>query len=123
MVLEALKRIEVGQVSSHLLRRFVPAAALSALVVTLTMGVSAAQAAVVIRGRGMPRGALAVGHGGSNIGVVIIGIAVLALVVGGAIYAIVTDRRLVTATPAVAAAEPAPLLSVTTEAEKKRRAA
>jgi len=110
-------------VSSHLLKRFVPAAVLSALVVTLTLGVSAAQAALVIRGRGMSTGALAVGHGASNIGVVITGIVVLALVVGGAFYGIVADRRLVTATPAVAAAEPAPLPSVTTKPEQKRRAA
>jgi hypothetical protein len=122
MVLEAVTRIEVGQVSSHLLRRFAPAAFLSALVVTLTSGVSAAQAATVIRGgRGMTQGALAGGHGGTSVGLVVIGIVVLALVVGGAVYAIVTDRRLVTA--ATTKAEPTPLHSVKTEPEQKRKAA
>jgi hypothetical protein len=122
MVLEALKRIEVGQVSAHLLRRFAPAAVLSALVVTLTVGVSAAQAAIVVRGRGMPRGTLAVGHGGTSIGLVVVGIVLAALVVGGAIYVIVTDRRLVTADTASAGAEPTPL-AVATEPEQKRKAA
>jgi hypothetical protein len=38
--------IEVGQMSSHLLKRMVPAALVSAVVVVLTLGVSIAQAAV-----------------------------------------------------------------------------
>ena len=107
--------------SSHLLGRLVPAALLSAVVVVLTLGVSAAQAAIVIRGHGMPRGALPVGHGGTSIGLVIVGIVVLAIVIGGTVYAIVTDRRLVTA--ATAAVEPTQLPSVRTEPEQKRKAA
>lgn len=111
----------MGQVSSHLLKHVVPAALLSAVVVVLTLGVAVAQAAPLVRGRGMPRGTLPAGHGGTSIGLVIAGVVLVAIAVGGAVYAIVADRRLLT--PAVTASEPTSLPSDRTESEQKRKAA
>jgi hypothetical protein len=98
-----------------------PAALLSAVAVVLTLGVTAAQAAIVVRGRGVSAGPVSLGHAGTSVGLVIVGVVVLAIVVAGAVYAIASDRRLVT--PAAAALEPTPLPSAKTEPEQRRKAA
>jgi 4-hydroxybenzoate polyprenyltransferase len=108
-------------VSSHLLKLTLPAALLSAAAVVLTLGVAAAQAAIVVRGRGITTTPVSLGHSGTNVGLVVGGIVALAIVVGGIAYAVLTDRRLVT--PATAAVQPTPLPSAKIESEQKRKAA
>jgi hypothetical protein len=98
----------------------VPAALLSAVVIVLTVGVSAAQAAL-IRGRGAPAGALPTGHGGTSVGLAITAVAIVAVAAAGIVYAIVADRR--QPTPAEAAGEPTRLADNRREAEQERRAA
>ena len=105
--------------SSHLPKLVLPAALLSAVAVVLTLGVAAAQAAIVVRGRGVSATPVSLGHSGTNVGVVVAGVVALAIVVGGIFYVVLTDRRLVT--PATAAAQPTPLPSI--ESEQKRKAA
>ena len=109
---------------SHLLKHSVPAAVLSAVGVVLTLGVSAAQAAV-IRGRGAPRGAALVGHGGTSAGVAILSSVILAFVVGLVVWVVVASRRAAQQSTAVSAGEPARLPDAgdTTESEQARRAA
>jgi len=107
-------------VSSHLLKRMVPAALLSAVVIVLTVGVSAAQAAL-IRGRGAPAGTLPTGHGGTGIGLVIAGVAILAVIIAGIVYAIVADRQ--PAVPVEAVTEPTRLPGGSKEDEQGRKAA
>jgi len=107
-------------VSSHPLKHMVPAALLSAALIVLTVGVSAAQAALV-RGRGAPAGTLPSGHGGTSVGLVITGVVIVAVIAAGIVYAIVADRRQLT--PAGAAAEPARLADNKREAEQERKAA
>jgi hypothetical protein len=89
--------------------------------VLFTVGVSAAQAAIVVRGRGVAYGTPSVGHSGTNVGLVVAGVVILALVLGGIVYAIVADRRLVT--PAVVATGSTPLSDRSSEAEQPRKAA
>jgi hypothetical protein len=103
-------------VSSHPLKHMVPAALFSAVVIVLTVGVSAAQAAL-IRGRGAPAGTLPTGHGGTSVGLVITAVAIVAVIAAGIVYAIVVDRRELT--PAGAAGEP----TRQREAEQERKAA
>ena len=98
----------------------VPATLLSAALIVLTVGVSAAQAALV-RGRGAPAGTLPSGHGGTSVGLVITGVVIVAVIAAGIVYAIVADRRQLT--PAGAAAEPARLADNKREAEQERKAA
>jgi hypothetical protein len=98
----------------------VPAALFSAVVLVLTVGVSAAQAAL-IRGRGAPAGTLPTGHGGTSVGIVITTVAIVAVVAAGIIYAIVADRRELT--PVEAAGEPTRLADNRREAEQERKAA
>jgi hypothetical protein len=110
---------------SHLLKHTMPAALLSAVAIVLTLGVSAAQAALV-RGRGAPRGAALTSHGGTSVGVIILSSVILALVVGLVIYAVVVSRRdrreRVVAVPA---GEPARLPGAgdSAESERARKAA
>jgi hypothetical protein len=98
----------------------VPAALFSAVVIALTVGVSAAQAALV-RGRGAPAGRLPTGHGGTSVGLVITAVAIVAVIAAGIVYAIVADRRQLT--PAGAAGEPTRLAENKREAEQERKAA
>jgi uncharacterized membrane protein len=98
-----------------------PATLVVAVAVLLTVGVSAAQAAVVIRGRGASSSTLPLGHSGTSVGLIIVSLVALALVVGGVIYAIVADRHLVT--PAMAGAQPTPLSDGRSETEQQRKAA
>jgi hypothetical protein len=107
--------------SSHLVKHVVPATFVSAAVVLLTLGVSAAQAAPMVRGRGMANPTVSLGHGGTSIGIIIAGVGVLVLGLGAIAYAIVADRRPVT--PAVASVEPLPLPANRTEPEQERKAA
>ena len=107
--------------SSHLLKLTLPAALLSAAAVVLTLGVAAAQAAIVVRGRGITTGPVSLGHSGTSVGVVVAGLVALAIVLGGVAYAVFTDRRLVT--PATVAAHPTPLPSAKIESEQTRKAA
>jgi hypothetical protein len=100
----------------HLLKHMVPAALLSAVVVVLTLGVSAAQAAV-IHGRGV----LPLSHGGTSVGLVIVSIAIPAIVIGGIVYIVVAYRR--QPTPAVSVGEPARLLGDMIAPEQERKAA
>ncbi len=106
--------------SSHLLKRMLPAAFLSAFVVVLTVGVSAAQAAL-IRGRGAPAGTLPSGHGGTSVWFAVTATAILVVVIGAIVYAIRADRRQVAMV--VAAGEPTPLHGNDDETEQERRAA
>ena len=106
--------------SSHPLKHMVPAALLSAVVIVLMVGVSAAQAAL-IRGRGAPAGTLPTGHGGTSVGLVITAVAIVAVIAAGIVYAIVADRRELT--PAEAVAEPTRLADSKREAEQERKAA
>ena len=106
--------------SSHPLKHMVPAALFSAVVIALTVGVSAAQAAL-IRGRGAPAGTLPTGHGGTSVGLVITAVAIVAVIAAGIVYAIVVDRRELT--PAGAAGEPTRLAENKREAEQERKAA
>jgi hypothetical protein len=108
-------------VSSHLLKYVAPAALVAAVAAVLTVGVSAAQAAVVIRGRGAPGSTLSLGHGGTSVGLVSAGLVALAIVLGGVVYAIVVDRRLVT--PATPVAQPTPLSDGESRTEQERKAA
>jgi hypothetical protein len=110
--------------TSHLLKQVVPAALLSAGVVVLTLGQSVAHAAV-IHVHGAPRGASLAFHGGGGTGVgfVILGSAILALIVAGVVYAIAADRREQAA--AVSTGEPARLSGAAneTDSEEERKAA
>jgi hypothetical protein len=109
--------------TSHLFKRVVPAALLSAGVVVLTLGQSVAHAAV-IHVHGAPRGAsLAFHGGGTGVGFVILGSAILALIVAGVVYAIFADRREQAA--AVSTGEPARLSGAAneTDSEDERKAA
>jgi hypothetical protein len=108
-------------VSSHLLKYVAPATLVSAVAVLLTVGVSAAQAAVVIRGRGASSSTLSLGHSGTSVGLISASLVALALVVGGVVYAIVVDRRLVT--PATPVAQPTPLSGGGSQPEQERKAA
>ena len=106
--------------SSHPLKHMVPAALFSAVVIVLTVGVSAAQAAL-IRGRGAPAGTLPTGHGGASVWLVITAGVIVAVVAAGIVFAIVADRRQLT--PAGAAGEPTRLVDNKREAEQERKAA
>ena len=106
---------------SHPLQHRAPAAVLSAIVIVLTFGVGVAQAAVV-HGRGAPRGPAIVSHGPTSAGVIVLTVAILALVAGLVVWAVVSGRR---ESAAATAGEPARLPGgqSETESEEARRAA
>jgi hypothetical protein len=85
-----------------MLKHMVPAVFVSAVVVVLTLGVAIAQAAVPA-GRGAGIGVPAAGHGATNVGFVIASVVILALVLGGILYAVLADRQQLS--PAIAADE------------------
>jgi hypothetical protein len=109
-------------VSSHLLKRMVPAAFLSAVVVVLAFGVSVAQAAL-IRGRGAPAGSLPSGHGGTSVWLAVTAAAILAVIVGGIVYAIRADSRQVASVAAEGEPTRLPEREGESEAQQERRAA
>jgi len=78
--------------SSPRLKHMVPAALLSAVVIVLTFGATAAQAALV-RGRGVPHGPAPALHAGTNVGIVIVTVALLSFVAALVVSAVVTGRR------------------------------
>jgi hypothetical protein len=98
----------------------IPAALVSAVVAFLTVGVSLAQAAVTT-GRSTGISLPAASHGANNVGLVVAGIAILAVVVGGVVYLVVADQR--EQTPVMAATEPTPLYRDSNKDDQKRRAA
>jgi hypothetical protein len=106
--------------SSHLLKHVVPSVFVSAVVVVLTLGVAIAQAAVPA-GRGARINVPAAGHGATNVGFVIASVVILALALGGILYAVLADRRQLS--PASAAGEPTRLPSDSSDAEHERKAA
>ncbi len=78
--------------SSPRLKHMVPAALLCAVVIVLTVGATVAQAALV-RGRGVSQGPPAALHTGTNVGIVIVSIALLAFVAALVVSAVVGGRR------------------------------
>jgi hypothetical protein len=98
----------------------VPAAFVSAVVAFLTVGVSLAQAAVTV-GRSAGSNVPAAGSGATNVGLVVAGFAILAVVVGAIVYLAVADQQ--QETPVVAAVPPAPLSRDSDEHDQHRRAA
>ncbi len=105
---------------SHPVKLLIPAALVSAVVAFLTVGASLAQAAVT-SGRSTGIGLPAASHSATNVGVVVVGIAVLTVVVGAIIYLVVADQR--EQTPVMAATEPTPLSRDGNRDDQKRRAA
>jgi hypothetical protein len=77
---------------------------------------------LVIRGRGTTVRVPAAGHGATSVGLVIVGVAILAVAVGCIVYAIVADWRR-SAPPASGAGQVAPLPGDRTEEGQKHRAA
>ncbi len=69
----------------------------------------------LFRGRGTPIGMVPASHGGTGVAIALL----LAVVIGGAVYAMATDRR---QTPAKSA-KPAPLPAFKPNADQKRKAA
>jgi hypothetical protein len=106
--------------SSHPLRHMAPALPVSAVAVVLTLGVDIAQAAVT-SGRDSGIGVPAAGTGATNVGFAVAGVVVLALVLGGLVYAVVADRRQLS--PASTAAEPTRLPTDRNQEEQERKAA
>ena len=94
-----------GTVRSHKLKLMVPAALVLAGLFVLTLGIAAAQAAPLIRGRGAHYRALTTSHGGVTLGFALVSAAIVAIVAAVIYYAVVADRRPVTST--VVAGEPA----------------
>lgn len=90
------------------------------VVVVLTLGVSIAQAAVT-SGRGAGISVPAAGHSATNVGFVIASVVILAVVLGGILYAVLADRRQLS--PAVAVGEPARLPSDRNQEKQERKAA
>jgi hypothetical protein len=93
---------------------------------TMVLAVAASPAwaytrVVMIRGRGAMVRMPVAGHGGTSVGLVIAGVAILAVVIGGIVYASIADRR--RSAPAPAAGEPTPLPGHRTEPEQKHKAA
>jgi hypothetical protein len=78
--------------------------------------------ALVTRGRGTTAHMPVAGHGATSVGLVIVGVAILAVAVGGIVYAIVADRRRGTP-PARGEGEPVPLLRDRSEAGDQHKAA
>jgi chromate transport protein ChrA len=107
-------------VSSPLVKRVAPAALLSAVVLVLSSGVALAQAAVP---GGREAGVvvpIAV-HTATNVALVIAAVAILAVVIGGVVYAVVAGGR--QPDTASAAAGPTPLSADRGDEEHKRKAA
>jgi hypothetical protein len=107
-------------VNSHLLKLLAPAALLSAVVVALTVGVSLAQAATT-SGRNAGFNVPAASHSGTNVGLAVLGFAILAVIIGGIAYAVYADRRELTS--AIPAVEPSKLSGERSEADHQRKAA
>ena len=116
--------------SSPRLKHMVPAALLCAVVIVLTFGATVAQAALV-RGRGVSQGPLPALHTGTNAGIVIVTIALLAFVTALVVSAVVGGRRADRRESAVASAanrqtgepERLPGAQTETESEQARKAA
>jgi hypothetical protein len=106
-------------VSSYLPKYVMPAALVSAVAIALSWGVSLAQAAPM-SGRAAGVGLPAAGPGGTNVGLVVASAVILAIVLGGIVYAIVSDRRLETSS--TAAAQPTPLSDAGSEPERRKAA-
>jgi hypothetical protein len=106
--------------SSPLLKRVVPAALASAVMLMVWSGVALAQS-VVPGGRDAGVGVPAAVHTGTNVALAIAAVVILAVVVGGVVYAIVAGGRQVDS--ASAAVGPTPLSADRSDAEHERKAA
>jgi ABC-type multidrug transport system permease subunit len=110
-----------GAVRSHKLKFTVPAALVLAGLFVLTLGLAAAQAAPLIRGRYATHRALATSSGGVSVGFALVSAASVAVVAGVIYYAVAADRRPIA--PTAAATEPATLRADKSKDEQERKAA